>query len=70
LLLVLALHLALRLDPEQCWNQPSELLLMMYLNAIGRDEGHDFAATPTPAAAAPASFASVAHGAVLEALAP
>ena len=35
LLLVLVLLLALLLAPEQCWNQPSELLLMMYLTAIG-----------------------------------
>ena len=35
-----------------------------------RAGGHDLASTPTLAAAAPASFASVAHGAVLEALAP
>ena len=34
-LLVLVLLLALLLVPEQCWKQPSELLLMMYLNAIG-----------------------------------
>jgi hypothetical protein len=34
-LLVLVLLLALLLAPEQCWKQPSELLLMMYLNAIG-----------------------------------
>ena len=34
-LLVLVLLLALLLAPEQCWNQPSELLLMMHLNAIG-----------------------------------
>ena len=33
-LLVLVLLLALLLAPEQCWNQPSELLLMMYLNTI------------------------------------
>ena len=34
-LLVLVLLLALLLAPEQCWKQPSELILMMYLNAIG-----------------------------------
>jgi hypothetical protein len=34
-LLVLVLLLALLLAPEQCWNEPSELLLMMCLNAIG-----------------------------------
>ena len=33
-LLVLVLLLALLLAPEQCWNQPSGLLLMMYLKAI------------------------------------
>jgi hypothetical protein len=32
---VLVLLLALLLAPEQWWNQPSELPLMMYLNAIG-----------------------------------
>ena len=34
-LLVLVLLLALLLAPEQCSNQPSELLLMMHLNVIG-----------------------------------
>ena len=34
-LLVLMLLLALLLAPEQCWNQRLELLLIMYLNAIG-----------------------------------
>ena len=31
---VLVLLLALLLAPEQWWNQPSGLVLMMYLNAI------------------------------------
>ena len=35
-----------------------------------RGGGDDLASTPTPAAAAPASFASLAHGGVLETLAP
>jgi hypothetical protein len=46
------------------------LVLLLALLLAGHLPAGMETSTPTPAAAAPASFASVAHGAVLEALAP
>ncbi len=57
-------------SPSEVAAAPDIIRLSACSTSAGRFGGHDLASTPTPAAAAPASFASVAHGAVLEALAP
>jgi hypothetical protein len=49
---------------------PDMRLLAACSTSVCRGGGHDLDSTPTSAAAAPAAFASVAHGADLEALAP
>ena len=57
-------------SPSQGAAAPDMRLLVAYSTSACRGGDHDLVSTPTPAAAAPASFASVAHGIVLEALTP
>ena len=45
-------------------------LNLAILDVAYRCAGNDLVSTPTPATTVPASFASVAHGAVLETLTP
>jgi hypothetical protein len=57
-------------SPSQVAAAPDMMRLAACSTSACRGGDHDLASTPIPTAAAPASFASVAHVAVLEVLAP